>query len=364
MKIPFLNIQKINFRHREEILNAVTRVIDSGQYINGKENDNFNKNFTNYCGTKYSIGVANGLDALNLILKAYNFEEESEILVPAHTFIASVLAISMNNYTPVLIDVNIDDYNIDVALIEKNITKKTKAIMPVHLYGRVCDMSKISQIAKKYNLKIIEDCAQSHGAYYKNKRVGNLGDAGAFSFYPGKNLGAMGDGGAITTNDEELFTKVKAIANYGSDKKYNHIYKGINSRLDEMQAAILDVKLQYIDDDNKKRVEIANQYIDDINNSLITLPKKGKNESHVWHLFTVMVQNRDNFIQYLRNNGIHAGIHYQTPIHHQLAYNDLKNLAYPAAEEICKKVVSLPISPVMLGKEITRIIDIINKYKV
>ena len=228
--------------------------------------------------------------------------------------------------------------------------------------GRVCSMRKISQIAKKYNLKIIEDCAQAHGAYYDDKRVGNLGDAGAFSFYPGKNLGAMGDGGAITTNDEELFTKIKAIANYGSNKKYNHIYKGINSRLDAMQAAILNVKLKYLDKDNARRVEIADKYIDNINNPLIVLPKKAKNKSHVWHLFTVMVQNRDNFMQYLKENNIESSIHYPKAIHHQDAYREMKKLSYPASEKLCKNIVSLPISPAMLNEEINNIIKITNNY--
>ena len=245
--IKFLNLEKINNRFREEINQRINNILDCGWYLQGKENEAFSKNFATYCGTKYALGVANGLDALNLIIKAYGFGAGDEIIVPANTFIATILAISENGCTPVLVEPDINTYNINPDLIESAITSKTKAIMVVHLYGQAVQMKKILELAKKYSLKVIEDAAQAHGAYYQGKRVGNLGDAAAFSFYPGKNLGAFGDAGGITTNDEELYEKVKAIANYGSDYKYHHIYKGVNSRLDEIQAAILDVKLKYLD---------------------------------------------------------------------------------------------------------------------
>ena len=296
--IKFLDLEKINNRFRDEIDGRIAKILDKGWYLQGEENETFCKHFAQYCGTKYCVGVANGLDAINLIIKAYGFSEGDEIIVPSNTYIATILAVSENGCTPVLVEPDINTYNINPDLIEEKITPKTKAIIVVHLYGRAVDMEKIWELAKKYNLKIIEDSAQAHGAVYtprsttvtsaacdklaqeafaqqsdkKGIRTGNLGDASAFSFYPGKNLGCMGDGGCITTNDEELYKKVKAIANYGSDRKYHHIYKGVNSRLDEIQAAVLDVKLKYLDEDNEKRREIAEFYLENIKNPKIILP--------------------------------------------------------------------------------------------
>ena len=277
--IPFLDLKGLNAQYRAELIEACTKVIDSGWYIQGNECKEFDKEFAQYCGTKYAIGVANGLDALILILRAYKelgfMKDGDEVIVPSNTYIASILAISQNNLVPVLVEPDINTYLIDPSKIEEKITSKTKAILPVHLYGQTCEMDKINDIAEKYNLKVIEDSAQSHGSYYKNKRSGNLGDASGFSFYPGKNLGALGDGGAVTTNDEELANAIKALGNYGSHKKYENLYKGINSRLDEIQAAMLRVKLRYLDNEVEKRREIANYYLQNIKNDNINGNKNG-----------------------------------------------------------------------------------------
>jgi dTDP-4-amino-4,6-dideoxygalactose transaminase len=271
--IKFLDLHKINERYRAELDEKIKQILDSGWYLQGKQNERFSNNFAQFCGTKYALGVANGLDAIRLIIKAYGFGAGDEIIVPANTFIATILAVSENGCTPVLVEPDINTYCINPDLIEQAVTPKTKAIVVVHLYGQATPMEKIWKIAQKHNLKIIEDSAQAHGAIYQGKRAGNLGDAAAFSFYPGKNLGAMGDAGGITTNDKELFEKVKAIANYGSDYKYHHIYKGVNSRLDELQAGILDIRLAHLDDDNARRREIATYYRENMKNPLITLPQ-------------------------------------------------------------------------------------------
>ncbi len=362
--IKFLDLYKINEQYRTEIDNKIQQVLNSGWYLQGKENEEFCKNFAEFCGTKYALGVANGFDALNLIIKAYDFTEGDEIIVPATTFIASILAISQNNCTPVLVEVDINTYTINPDLIEEKITPRTKAIMIVHLYGQAVQMEKIWELAKKYNLKIIEDSAQAHGAMYQGKKVGSLGDASAFSFYPGKNLGAMGDGGAITTNDENLYNKIKAIANYGSFIKYESIYKGVNSRLDELQAGILNVKLQYLEKDNARRQEIAKFYCENIKNSLVILPTLPYNKQvHVWHLFVIRVENRAEFMQYLKDNEIQTAIHYPISPHKQEAYKEWNNLSYPITEKINNEVVSLPISPVLTDEEVKKIVNIINSYK-
>lgn len=360
--IKFLDLHKINERFRKEIDERLKNILDCGWYLQGKENDSFAQNFANYCGTKYALGVANGLDAINLMIKAYGFSNGDEIIVPANTFIATILAVSQNNCTPVFVEPNINTYCIDPDLIEEKITEKTKAIIVVHLYGQAVQMEKIWALAEKYNLKIIEDSAQAHGAFYQGKRVGNLGDASAFSFYPGKNLGAMGDAGGITTNDPELFEKVKAIANYGSDYKYHHIYKGTNSRLDEFQAAILDVKLKYLDDDNARRREIAKYYRENIKNPKITLPQVYDENAHVWHVFVVRCDNRESLQKHLETNGIQTNIHYPTAPHRQGAYKELESMNLPITEKIHNEVLSLPISPVMTCEEIKKIVEVINKY--
>ena len=364
--IKFLNLEKINNRFRDEIDSRIKTILDKGWYLQGEENEIFAQNFAKFCGTKYCVGVANGLDAINLIIRAYGFKEGDEIIVPSNTYIATILAISENGCKPVLVEPDINTYNINPDLIEEKITPKTKAIMVVHLYGQAVKMDKVWEIAKKYNLKVIEDSAQAHGAGVnvggKLKRVGNLSDASAFSFYPGKNLGCMGDGGCVTTNDEELFKKVKAIANYGSDRKYHHIYKGVNSRLDEIQAAVLDVKLKYLDEDNKKRREISKYYRENIRNPKIILPKTYDENSHVWHVFAVRTDNRDEFQKYLADNGIQTIIHYPTPPHKQEAYREWNHLSYPISEEIHRTIISIPISPVMIDEEVERVVEVVNEY--
>ena len=360
--IKFLDLKKINNRYREEIDSRIKNILDKGWYLQGEENENFTKNFANFCGTKFALGVANGLDALNLIIKAYGFGNGDEIIVPANTYIATILAISENGCIPILVEPDIKTYNINPDSIEEKITSKTKAIMVVHLYGQAVQMEKIWKIAKKYNLKIIEDSAQAHGAIYQENRTGNLGDASGFSFYPGKNLGCIGDGGAVTTNDEELFNKIKAIANYGSDRKYHHIYKGVNSRLDEIQAAVLDIKLNHLDSDNNKRREISKYYRENIKNSKIILPETYDKKSHVWHIFAVRTKNRDEFQKYLTEKGIQTIIHYPTPPHKQGAYKEWNNLSFPITEEIHNTILSLPISPVMTDSEIEKVVEVVNEF--
>lgn len=364
--IPFLDLKDLNAKYRAELIEACTRVIDSGWYIQGNECKEFDNEFAQYCGTKYAIGVANGLDALILILRAYKelgiMNDGDEVIVPSNTYIASILAISQNNLVPVLVEPDINTYLINPSKIEEKITSKTKAILPVHLYGQTCEMDKINEIAKKYNLKVIEDSAQSHGAYYKDKRSGNLGDASGFSFYPGKNLGALGDGGAVTTNDEELANTIKALGNYGSHKKYENLHKGINSRLDEMQAAMLRVKLRYLDNEVEKRREIANYYLQNIKNDNIILPTLRSEDNHVWHLFVIRTNKRNELQKYLLDNRIQTLIHYPIPAHKQNAYAEWNNESYPISEQIHNEVLSLPISSVQSLEDITQILNSINKY--
>lgn len=361
--IKFLDLQKINERFREEIDARIKTVLDCGWYLQGKENDLFAQHFAEYCGTKYALGVANGLDAINLILRAYGFGPGDEIIVPANTFIATILAVSQNGCTPVLVEPDINTYCINPDLIESAITPKTKAILLVHLYGQAVQMDKIWALAKKYHLKVIEDAAQAHGAYCQGKRVGNLGDAAAFSFYPGKNLGAMGDAGGITTNDKDLYEKVKAIANYGSDYKYHHIYKGVNSRLDEMQAAILDVKLAHLDEDNTRRREIAAYYRENICHPDIILPQVYAEDAHVWHVFVVRCKNRAALQTYLEAHNIQTNIHYPTAPHKQGAYAEWEHESYPITEAIHDTVMSLPISPVMTDEEVRKVTEVVNAWR-
>ena len=360
--IKFLDLGKINNRFRDEMDARIREILDAGWYLSGKWNDEFAKNFADFCGVKHAIGVANGLDAINLIIRGFGFGSGDEIIVPANTYIATILAISENGCAPVLVEPDINTYNIDPDKIEEKITENTRAIIVVHLYGQAVQMKKIWDLAKKYNLKIIEDAAQAHGAMYDGRRVGNLGDAAAFSFYPGKNLGALGDAGGVVTNDDELFERIKAIANYGSDRKYHHIYKGVNSRLDEIQAALLDVKLSHLDADNARRREIAKYYRENITNSKIILPKVYDENAHVWHVFVVRTSARDEFQKYLGDNGIQTIIHYPTPPHKQLAYTEYNNQSFPITEEIHSTCLSLPISPVMTDDEVKNVVDIVNKF--
>lgn len=360
--IKFLDLHKINERYRSEIDSRIKQVLDSGWYLLGNQDKEFEMNFARYCGVKHCIGCANGLDALNLIIRAYGFGAGDEIIVPANTYIASILAISENGCTPVLVEPDINTYNINPDLIEEKITDKTKAIMVVHLYGQAVQMEKIWALAKKYDLKVIEDSAQAHGSIYQGKRVGNLGDASGFSFYPGKNLGCMGDGGAVTTNDDDLAKKIRAIANYGSDYKYHHIYKGVNSRLDEIQAAILDVKLPHLDSDNTRRREIAKYYRENIKNPKIVLPKTYDEKAHVWHVFVVRCNNRDALQKHLEDNGIQTNIHYPTAPHKQECYGEYAHLSLPITEKIHKEVMSLPISPVMTDEEMKKVVEVVNAF--
>ena len=364
--ISFLDLKKINSAHNDELLNACRRVIESGWFIDGNELKNFENSFAQYCGTKYCVGVANGLDALILTIRAWKelgkLQDGDEVLVPANTYIATILAITENNLVPILVEPSIETYNIDVDIIEKYITSKTKLIIPVHLYGSLCDMERISAIAKKHSILVLEDSAQAHGAQLSGKKAGAWGDASGFSFYPGKNLGALGDAGAITTNDEQLFLMLKSLRNYGSKVKYENVVKGVNSRLDEIQAAMLSVKLKYLDFETQRRKEIAQIYVEKITNNLVTLPIVKKDSSQVWHLFVVRIEKREKFQNYLTANGIQTLIHYPIPPHKQAAYTELKRLSLPVTEKIHEQILSLPISPVLTNEEITQIVDVINKY--
>lgn len=364
--IPFLDLKKINHQYKQDLLTACEKVIDSGWYIKGKECEAFEQEFADYCGAKYAIGVANGLDALTLIFKSYLemgvMQKNDEVIVPANTFIASILAISQSSLTPVLVEPK-NDYLLDVQEIEKHITSKTKAILPVHLYGQVCDMDAIKTLAKKYNLKVVEDAAQAHGAYYEKKRSGNLADASAFSFYPGKNLGALGDGGAVTTSCQELASMVKTLGNYGGLIKYKNDVKGVNSRLDEIQSAILRVKLRYLDTEIEKRRQVANYYLQHITNENIQLPEVHSAKGHVWHLFVVRTKKRDELANFLKDNQVQTLIHYPIPPHQQKAYKELEELSFPITESIHKEVLSLPISPVLTLDEVKKVVDAVNKWK-
>jgi len=370
--IKFLDLQKINAQYGDELKSAAIRVIDSGWYLFGKETELFEKHLSQYIGVKHAIGVANGLDALRLILKAYIemgvMQEGDEVIVPANTYIATILAISDNKLKPVLVEPDMDTYNLHISWVEKYITDRTKAILVVHLYGRVCWSEELEVLANRYNLKIIEDNAQAIGATYCDRKTGALGDAAGFSFYPGKNLGALGDAGAVTTNDDILAQTVRSLGNYGSKEKYIHEYQGLNSRMDELQAAILDVKLSYVDIENNRRREIAQYYSENIVNVNIILPViENKflirdNLGHVWHIFVIRSSYRDNLQRYLTENGIQTLIHYPIPPHQQRAYKAWNNLHFPITEQIHSQVLSLPISPVMDMQEAIHIVEVINAF--
>ena len=362
MKIPFLSLKATNQTYEEQIVKAVTEVITSGWYILGERLKQFEENFANFCGTTHCIGVANGLDALTILLKASEFPEGSEVIVPANSYIATMLSVSNANLTPIPVEPFLETYLIDYQQIEKIITPKTKAILVTHLYGKCCEMDEINLIAKKYNLKVFEDAAQAHGATYRGKKAGNLSDGAAFSFYPSKNLGAMGDAGAITTNDDALAERVRALRNYGSTEKYVFDYQGYNSRISEIQAAILIVKLPYLDSENEIRRTIAKRYLSEIKSNKIVLPHSNSSENDAWHLFVIRVSERDNFRKYLSLNGIETGVHYPIAPHKQLAYQDWQNLQLPITEKIHQEVVSLPLNTTITDLEISYIIKIINEY--
>ncbi|CAD5252928.1 MULTISPECIES: DegT/DnrJ/EryC1/StrS aminotransferase family protein [unclassified Imperialibacter] len=372
-EIKFLDLLKINQEHRAELIQAVTEVIDSGWFLNGDFLTKFEKEFAIYTGAKHVIGVANGLDALKLIFQSYKeqgvLNDGDEVIVPAHTFIASTLAVTDNKLVPIFVEPDPASFNMDIGLIERLITPKTKAILVVHLYGRVCWSEELERLAEKYQLKIIEDNAQAVGAEWKGRKTGSLGHAAAFSFYPGKNLGALGDGGAVATADADLAQKVKAIANYGSGRKYEHLYKGINSRLDEIQAAFLLVKLKALDAGNERRREVADRYLAGITNPLIELPSypqaqegSADRNGHVWHLFVIKAKQREALQNHLTARGIQTLIHYPTPPHKQMAYLEYGHFSYPVSEQIAEQVLSLPISQVLAGEEADFVIQAVNEF--
>ena len=364
MNIPFVSFEPMHKEIGIEILNKFKEAYEKNWFIQGEEVEKFEKEFAKFCESKYCIGCGNGLDALYLILRGYDIGVGDEVIVPSNTYIATALAVSYAGAKPAFVEPDLITYNINPCLIEKAITENTKAIIAVHLYGQPADMDEINRIANKYDLKVIEDSAQAHGSLYKAKRVGGLGDASGFSFYPGKNLGALGDAGAVVTNDSELADKIRAVANYGSDKKYHHIYKGINSRLDEVQAAYLRIKLRNLDKWNEERGKIAQKYIEGINNPRIIKPMEADYAKHVWHLFVVRTERRDDLEKHLKGSGIGTTIHYPIPIHRQKAYKELKlnkgNL--PMAEKIANEVISLPMWYGMKDKEIQYIINQINNW--
>jgi len=366
MTVSFLDLKKINQQYQQELYEACKRVIDSGWYISGYEVSVFEKLFAEYCGVDYCVGVGNGLDALILTLRAWKelgrIGEGDEIIVPANTYIASILAITENHLTPILVEPDIQTYNIDPSKIEAAITRKTKAILPVHLYGQIADMPQINSIAKENNLLVLEDAAQAHGASIDGQKVGSWGDAAGFSFYPGKNLGALGDAGAVTTNDQELAETIRALGNYGSKKKYENIYQGVNSRLDEMQAACLAVKLKYLDQENQKRRNIARAYLDGIVNNAIVLPTWKTDEEHVFHLFVVRTKERERLQSCLHENGIQTVFHYPIPPHKQQAFTNLTSRALPETEMIHDETISLPVSGVVTERECDNVVELINKF--
>jgi dTDP-4-amino-4,6-dideoxygalactose transaminase len=371
--IKFLDLQQINAQYTSELKQAAAEVIDSGWYLLGERVKRFEANLARYIGVKHAIGVANGLDALRLILKAYIqmgvLQEGDEVIVPANTYIATILAITDNRLKPVLVEPDIHTYNLDISLIEQHITPRTKAIMVVHLYGQVCWSEKLQAIALKYHLKVIEDNAQAIGAEWNGRKTGSLGDAAGFSFYPGKNLGALGDAGAVTTNDDALAEVVRALGNYGSKVKYINDYQGLNSRLDEIQAAFLDIKLKYIDLENQRRREIAQYYCENIKHPAIILPMPNNQnseirnlQSHAWHLFVIRTSYREKLQHNLTENGIQTLIHYPIPPHKQKAYKLWNAWEFPITEKIHNDVISLPMSPVITNEEVEYIVRVINDF--
>lgn len=364
--IKFLDLQKITQRYSDEIHSAVLRVVNSGWYLQGKENEIFEKNYSEYIGTKFTVGCANGLDSLILIFRAYIelglMKPGDEIIVPANTFVASILAISENGLKPILVEPNIENYQIDDSKIESVITNKTKAILIVHLYGQCAFTQKIMDLSKKYNLKLIEDNAQAHGCQYQGKKTGSLGDAAGHSFYPGKNLGALGDSGAVTSNDEILIKTIRSLANYGSSKKYVFDYIGKNSRMDEIQAAVLDVKLKYLDEDVSIRQEVAKRYVNEITNTRIILPRITDWKSHAFHLFPIRCAERNRLKEYLEENGVQTIIHYPIPPHKQNCYKEMNKLSFPITEKIHNEILSIPISQVMPKADIDGVIYLLNSW--
>lgn len=365
--IPFLDLKETNMPYQSEIEEAVLSVVRSGWYILGDQVKSFERAYAQYCGTANCIGVGNGLDAISLILKSYKelglLKDGDEVLVPANTYIASILAVSSSGLVPVLVEPDINTYNIDPEKIGNKVTSRTKAILAVHLYGLVSPMNELKEIARKHNLKLIDDAAQAHGAAYHEQKVGSLCDATAFSFYPTKNLGALGDAGAVTTDDSELAAIVRALANYGTTSKYINKYKGENSRLDEIQAAVLAVKLKYLDKEVQARQNIASFYLRNIQNELIALPRVEQIEQHAFHLFVVRCHERDRLQQYLSDKGIRTEIHYPLPPHKQEAYKEWNSLSYPVSEKIADQIISLPLHISLKNEEVIRICSALNEFR-
>lgn len=365
--IKYLDLQKVTAQYADELHEAVNRVVDSGWYLGSEENDKFEHDYAEYIGTKHCVGVGNGLDSLNWIFRGYIemgiMKRGDEVIVPSNTFIASILAISENGLTPVLVEPKPETLEIDDDKIEAAITQRTKAILIVHLYGRCAYTDKIGQLCKKYNLKLVEDNAQAHGCKSNGRRTGSLGDAAGHSFYPGKNLGAFGDAGAVTTDDDELATTIRALANYGSTRKYVFKYIGRNSRLDSIQAAVLDVKLHHLDEDNAHRQQIAHYYYEHISNPHVTLPTLLPDENNVYHIFPILCDKRDELQQYLMERHIQTIIHYPIPPHKQECYRDWNNWSLPISEQIHARELSIPISPVLTLDEAKQVADTINSFK-
>lgn len=364
--IKYLDLKKINEPYEEKILGSLQKLLSSGWYLLGNELEIFEKNFADYCGVKYTIGVGNGLDALSLILKAYielgRLKKGDQILVPANTYIASILAVLEAGLVPKLIDTNLDNYNLDIQSIKNAVTPNTKGILAVHLYGQITDGLKIKKFADDLGILMIEDAAQAHGAKENNLKAGAIGHAAGFSFYPGKNLGCLGDGGAVTTNDDDLAKCIKALRNYGSEVKYQHVYKGVNSRLDEIQANITNEKLKDLDANNQKRRAIAHRYIQEVSNEKITLPAWNGSENHVFHIFAVRVEDRERFKNYLLQKGIETLVHYPIPPHNQECLKEFNGLTLPISEKIHREIISLPCHQMLLDEEVSYIINMINEY--
>lgn len=365
--VKLLDLQAITAMHGDEIKAAVNRVIDSGWFLQGKDNEQFETDYAKYIGTEHCIAVANGLDALYLLMRGYKemgiMQDGDEIIVPANTYIATILAITRNNLVPVLVEPTWNHLEIDIDKVEAAITPKTKGVMIVHLYGRIAYNDKLGKICKKHHLKLMEDCAQSHGCAWKGIKTGALGDSAAHSFYPGKNLGALGDAGAVTTNDSNLAEVIRALANYGSQKKYVFKYVGMNSRMAETDAAALDVKLKYLDEDNHSRQQLAAYYYGNIANSLITLPKRIDDENNVYHQFPIFCERRDELQEFLKENGIQTLIHYPIPPHKQECYKEWNNLSYPITEKIHAQELSIPMNQVVSMDEAAEVVRVINSFK-
>jgi dTDP-4-amino-4,6-dideoxygalactose transaminase len=367
MQIRLLDLQAITMQHAEEYEAAACRVIESGWFLQGRENETFERDYARYIGTPHCVAVANGLDALKLVLRGYKelgvMQDGDEIIVPANTYIATILAITDNQLVPVLVEPTWENLELDISRVEEAITPRTKGVMTVHLYGRIAYNDALGDICRRHGLKLMEDCAQSHGCTYKGVKTGALGDAAAHSFYPGKNLGAFGDAGAVTTGDAELASVIRALANYGSQKKYVFRYVGINSRMSELDAAVLDVKLKYLDEDNQKRQQLAAYYYDNISNPLITLPSRLSDENNVYHQFPILCERRDELQQYLQEGGVQTLIHYPIPPHKQECYREWNNRCYPITERIHQQELSIPMNQVVSREEAEIVVRLLNNFR-